>query len=123
MRPSRCRRTIFPKKRRRLMKCSTRSILRGIRGPTSRAETTRLSPEDEEMVQNVRAVQDVQIIEELPGGLSDLNELNHLKDLKPLVEIQGVSKSFHKTVTERTTQIKALSDVSLSIRQNEFVSI
>jgi NitT/TauT family transport system ATP-binding protein len=75
------------------------------------------------MVQNVRAVQDFQIVEELPGGLSDLNELNLLNDLKPLVEIQGVSKSFHKTVKESTKEIKALADVSLSIRENEFVSI
>ena len=42
---------------------------------------------------------------------------------KPLVEIEAVCKSFHKTVKERTTEIKALSDVSLSIRKNEFVSI
>jgi NitT/TauT family transport system ATP-binding protein len=52
-----------------------------------------------------------------------LNELNLLNDLKPLVEIQGVSKSFHKTVKESTKEIKALADVSLSIRENEFVSI
>ena len=40
-----------------------------------------------------------------------------------MVEIQGVSKSFHKTVKEHTTEIKALADVSLSIRENEFISI
>jgi NitT/TauT family transport system ATP-binding protein len=78
------------------------------------------------MVQNVQAVQDVQTVEELPRGLSELNELNGLNDLnqaKSLVEIQRVSKSFHKTVKESTTEIKALADVSLSIRENEFLSI
>ena len=40
-----------------------------------------------------------------------------------MVEIRGVSKSFHKTVKDNTTEIKALADVSLSIRENEFVSI
>ena len=40
-----------------------------------------------------------------------------------MVEIRGVSKSFHKTVKDRTTEIKALADVSLAIRENEFVSI
>ena len=37
-----------------------------------------------------------------------------------MVEIRGVSKSFHKTVKDRTTEIKALADVSLAIRENEF---
>jgi NitT/TauT family transport system ATP-binding protein len=72
------------------------------------------------MVQNVQAVQDVQTVEELPRGLSELNDLNQAKSL---VEIQRVSKSFHKTVKESTTEIKALADVSLSIRENEFLSI
>ena len=40
-----------------------------------------------------------------------------------MVEIQSVSKSFHKTVKESTKEIKALADVSLSIHENEFVSI
>jgi NitT/TauT family transport system ATP-binding protein len=40
-----------------------------------------------------------------------------------MVEIQGVSKSFLKTVKDNTTEIKALTDVSLSIRENEFISI
>ena len=40
-----------------------------------------------------------------------------------MVEIRGVSKSFHKTVKEHTTEVKALADVSLSIRENEFISI
>jgi NitT/TauT family transport system ATP-binding protein len=60
------------------------------------------------------------------NGLNELNELSNLKYLnesKSLVEIRGVSKSFHKTVKESTTEIKALADVSLSIRENEFVSI
>ena len=39
------------------------------------------------------------------------------------MQIQGVSKSFRKTVKESTTEVKALADVSLSIRENEFVSI
>jgi len=52
-----------------------------------------------------------------------LNILNGLNASKSLVDIQGVSKSFHKTVKENTTEIRALSDVSLSVRENEFVSI
>ena len=78
------------------------------------------------MVQNVQAVQDVQTVEELPGRLQALNELNVLNNLnqvKVLVEIEAVCKSFHKTVKDRAMEIKALSDVSLSIRKNEFVSI
>jgi NitT/TauT family transport system ATP-binding protein len=75
------------------------------------------------MVRNVRAVQDVQVVEELPRGLHALNHLSDLNQAKLLVEIQGISKSFHKTVKESTTEIKALADVSLSIRENEFVSI
>jgi NitT/TauT family transport system ATP-binding protein len=75
------------------------------------------------MVQNVQAVQDVQIVGELPGGLHGLNVLNDSNESSSLVEIQGVSKSFHKTVKEITTEIKALADVSLSIRENEFLSI
>ena len=74
-------------------------------------------------------VQNVQIVGELPGGLPALNDLNELNVLnvlnnaKPLVEIQGVSKSFHKTVKESTTELKALAHVSLSVRENEFLSI
>jgi len=78
------------------------------------------------MVQNVHAVQDLQTVEELPRGLQVLNELNvfnNLNQAKLLVEIQSVSKSFHKTVKESTKEIKALADVSLSIHENEFVSI
>ena len=78
------------------------------------------------MVQNVHAVQDLQTVKELPGGLQVLNELNvfnNLNQAKLLVEIQSVSKSFHKTVKESTKEIKALADVSLSIHENEFVSI
>jgi NitT/TauT family transport system ATP-binding protein len=75
------------------------------------------------MVQNVQAVRDLQNVEELPGGLSGLNVVNDINQAKSLVEIQGVSKSFHKTVKESTTEVKALSDVSLSVRENEFVSI
>jgi len=40
-----------------------------------------------------------------------------------MVEIERVSKSFQKTVNESTTEIKALADVSFSIRENEFISI
>src|ERR1041384_7874591 len=40
-----------------------------------------------------------------------------------MVEIRGVSKSFQKTVKDQTTRVKALSDVNLSVRPNEFVSI
>ena len=49
--------------------------------------------------------------------------MNGLNQAKLLVEIQAVSKSFHKTVKEHTTEIKALADVSLAVRENEFVSI
>ena len=40
-----------------------------------------------------------------------------------MVEIQGVSKSFHKTASNSSTEIQALANVNLSIRENEFVSI
>ena len=40
-----------------------------------------------------------------------------------MVEIEGVSKSFKKTVKDGTSEVKALSDVNLSIRANEFLSI
>jgi NitT/TauT family transport system ATP-binding protein len=40
-----------------------------------------------------------------------------------MVEIDRVSKSFHKTVKEHTTEVKALTEVNLSIRANEFLSI
>ena len=40
-----------------------------------------------------------------------------------MVEIRKVSKSFQKTVKDHTTRVKALSDVNLSVRANEFVSI
>jgi NitT/TauT family transport system ATP-binding protein len=60
--------------------------------------------------------------------LNDLNGLNVLNtsaphQSKPLVEIRGISKSFHKTVKDHTLEVKALADVSLSIRENEFLSI
>ena len=85
------------------------------------------------MIQNVPAVQGDQTVRGLLGSdvLNDLNGLNglnesalkNLNESNPLVEIQGVSKSFHKTVKESTTELKALADVSLSIRENEFLSI
>jgi NitT/TauT family transport system ATP-binding protein len=40
-----------------------------------------------------------------------------------IVELQGVSKSFHKTIKHSSTELKALTDVTLSIRENEFISI
>jgi NitT/TauT family transport system ATP-binding protein len=40
-----------------------------------------------------------------------------------MVEIQAVSKSFPKTVKNGTREIKALADVNLSVRENEFISI
>ena len=40
-----------------------------------------------------------------------------------MVEIQQVSKSFQKTVKDNTAEIRALADVNLSIRENEFISI
>ncbi len=77
-------------------------------------------------VQTVQPIQPVQQSEkplESSNVLNGLNGLNVLNDAKHLVEIQGVSKSFRKTVKENTTEVKALSDVTLSIRENEFVSI
>jgi NitT/TauT family transport system ATP-binding protein len=86
----------------------------------------RQSPANERQVQNVQAVQAVQNVREPLGSsnvLNELNVLNNLNESNSLVEIQGVSKSFHKTVKDITTEVKALADVSLSIRENEFVSI
>ena len=40
-----------------------------------------------------------------------------------MVEIEGVSKSFQKTVKNNSTELKALANVNLSIRENEFLSI
>jgi len=83
----------------------------------------RRSPASENSVQNVQAVQ---IVRERFGSsnvLNELNVLNNLNNSNSLVEIQAVSKSFHKTVKDNTTEIKALSDVSLSVRENEFISI
>ena len=80
------------------------------------------------MVQNVQTVQDVQAViverSELFERLERIERFERFEPRqKPLVEIQGVSKSFHKTVKEHTTEVKALADVSLSIRENEFISI
>lgn len=86
----------------------------------------RQSPGNETSVQNVQAARAVQTVRESPGSANvfiELNVLKHLNQSNSLVEIQGVSKSFHKTVKENTTEIRALSDVSLSVRENEFVSI
>jgi NitT/TauT family transport system ATP-binding protein len=77
-------------------------------------------------VQNVQAGRAVQTVREPLGSSNVLNELNALNGLnasKALVEIQAVSKSFHKAVKENMTETKALSDVSLSVRENEFISI
>ena len=86
----------------------------------------RQSPGNETSVQNVQPARAVQTVRESPGSanvFTELNVLKHLNQSNSLVEIQGVSKSFHKTVKENTTEIRALSDVSLSVRENEFVSI
>jgi NitT/TauT family transport system ATP-binding protein len=40
-----------------------------------------------------------------------------------MLDIQGVSKSFRKTVKDRTTEVTALSGIDFSVRPNEFVSI
>ena len=86
----------------------------------------RQSPGNETSVQNVQPARAVQTVRESPGSanvFTELNVLKHLNQSNSLVEIQGVSKSFHKTVRENRTEIRALSDVSLSVRENEFVSI
>jgi NitT/TauT family transport system ATP-binding protein len=57
------------------------------------------------------------------NGWNDWNVLNAERKRGQMVEIQKVSKSFQKTVKENTAEIKALTDVSLSIRENEFISI
>jgi NitT/TauT family transport system ATP-binding protein len=54
---------------------------------------------------------------------SDFVDLKLPRQRGFMVEIQGVSKSFHKTVKESKSELKALADVSLSIRANEFLSI
>jgi len=40
-----------------------------------------------------------------------------------MVEIQRVSKVFQKVVKDNTTELKALEEVDLSVRENEFISI
>jgi NitT/TauT family transport system ATP-binding protein len=40
-----------------------------------------------------------------------------------LVEIQAVSKTFQKTIKNNTIEVRALADVNLSVRENEFISI
>jgi NitT/TauT family transport system ATP-binding protein len=40
-----------------------------------------------------------------------------------MVEIERVSKSFHKTVKDSTTEVRALAEVNLTVRENEFLSI
>jgi len=40
-----------------------------------------------------------------------------------MVEIQRLSKTFHKVVKEKTIEVRALSEVDLSIRDKEFLSV
>ena len=58
---------------------------------------------------------------------AELLSRSKIRDSAPggerIVELQGVSKSFHKTVKDSSTELKALADVTLSIRENEFISI
>ena len=52
--------------------------------------------------------------------------MERLEPLEPnlyMVEIQGVSKNFQKTVKDHTTEVTALAGVNLSVRANEFISI
>jgi NitT/TauT family transport system ATP-binding protein len=78
-----------------------------------------------------KQLKSVKTSETLRGPLHALNVWNDWNELNrqsrrcedTMVEIQGVSKSFHKTVKDNTMVIKALADVSLSIRENEFLSI
>lgn len=76
------------------------------------------------MVQNVQNVPG-QVASGLLSDLAALNVLNTSAShqTKPLVEIQGVSKSFHKAIKDQTIEVKALADVTLAIRENEFLSI
>jgi NitT/TauT family transport system ATP-binding protein len=55
--------------------------------------------------------------------LNAWNVLNERELDEVMVEIAGVSKSFQKTVKNNTTELRALANVNLSIRENEFVSI
>jgi NitT/TauT family transport system ATP-binding protein len=86
----------------------------------NRDEMIRTSREREHVARDVQTVKESL---ESSNALNYLNISNELNDANALVEIRGVSKSFHKTVQASTTEIKALADVSLAIRKNEFVSI
>jgi len=57
------------------------------------------------------------------NGWNDWNVLNAERKRGQMVEIRGVSKSFQKTVKDSTAEIKALTDVNLSVNANEFISI
>jgi NitT/TauT family transport system ATP-binding protein len=57
------------------------------------------------------------------NGWNDWNALNAERKRGQMVEIRGVSKSFQKTVKDSTAEIKALTDVNLSVNANEFISI
>jgi NitT/TauT family transport system ATP-binding protein len=83
------------------------------------ARTTRQSRESENVVQNVQTDRGLFTSD----VVNNLNGSNALNASNPLVEIQGISKSFYKVVKDQTTEVKALADVSLSIRDKEFLSI
>ena len=63
--------------------------------------------------------QDVQTVRSRLGS----GRLEPFERTQSWLRSSGVSKSFHKTVKDSTTEIKALADVSLAIRENEFISI
>jgi NitT/TauT family transport system ATP-binding protein len=52
-----------------------------------------------------------------------LNISNRSRQATRMVEIERVSKSFHKSSKASTTEVIALAEVNLSIRANEFLSI
>jgi NitT/TauT family transport system ATP-binding protein len=83
------------------------------------ARTTRQSRESENVVQNVQTDRGLFTSD----VVNNLNGSNALNASNPLVEIQGISKSFYKVVKDQTIEVKALADVSLSIRDKEFLSI
>jgi NitT/TauT family transport system ATP-binding protein len=85
---------------------------------------TRQSRENENVVENVQTDRRL-FTSDVINNLNGSNALNAdpLNASNPLVEIQSISKSFYKVVKDQRTEVKALADVSLSVRDKEFLSI
>jgi NitT/TauT family transport system ATP-binding protein len=54
---------------------------------------------------------------------SEVPDLKSVAQARGIVEIRGVRKSFQKTVKQSVSEVRALADVSFSVRENEFISI